>query len=37
VLGLSARITLEPADTLDEGDTLRAQIMRPGMVAIPLP
>ena len=25
VLGLSARITLEPADTLDEGDTLRAQ------------
>jgi len=25
VLGLSARITLEPADTLDEADTLRAQ------------
>ena len=25
VLGLSARITLEPADTLDEADTLRTQ------------
>lgn len=25
VLGLSARITIEPADTLDETDTLRAQ------------